>query len=462
MVVADPKARGARLLFRVENVPFCRWHTKARVIMGSATFFDAFDALTIAFVMPVLVGLWHLTHAQIGLLIAAGYLGQVIGALLFGSLAERFGRVPSAALAMGIMSVMCIVCAYTGHFETLFLARFVQGVGVGGEVPVAAAYINELSQTHGRGRFFMLYELIFPLGLLTAAQVGAYVVPRFGWEKMFLLSGIPGILIMFMILRLAESPRWLVGKGRFIEAERVIEGIEAATTRRNLDPDKDRGEIERRTANLFNGLRSRAKAPLKELFGPFYRGRTLVVWVLWASSYFVANGINNWLPSLYRTVYHLPLQLSLRLASVSNVLSTCAVLVCALLIDRTGRRNWAIGSFLVCGTLLAVLGVIGARNPWSVVALASSAYAVMGSTTVMLYLYTPEIYPTRMRALGTGLATSWLRAASAAAPAIVGMVLGGHGIAWVFLMFAGVNLVGLVAATRMTETTNRVLEEVSP
>jgi MFS family permease len=85
----------------VENVPFCRWHTKARIIMGSATFFDAFDALAIAFVIPVLVGLWHLNHAQIGLLIAAGYLGQVIGALLFGSLAERFGRVPSAAVRGG-------------------------------------------------------------------------------------------------------------------------------------------------------------------------------------------------------------------------------------------------------------------------------------------------------------------------------------------------------------------------
>jgi len=308
----------------------------------------------------------------------------------------------------------------------------------------------------------MLYELIFPLGLLAAAQVGAYVVPRFGWEKMFLISGIPGILITFLILRLSESPRWLIGKERFDKAEEVIERIEAATTRRNLDPERDMAEIERRNADLYKGLQHKSKSSIKELFSPFYRGRTIVVWLLWASSYFVANGINNWLPSLYNTVYHLPLQLSLRLASISNVFSTCAVLVCALLIDRTGRRNWAIGSFLACGTLLAVLGVLGARNPWSVVALASSAYAVMGSTTVMLYLYTPEIYPTRMRAIGTGLATSWLRAASATAPVIVGMVLGWHGIAWVFLMFAGVNLVGLLAATRMTETTNRVLEEISP
>ncbi|MCY1292035.1 cation transport protein [compost metagenome] len=120
------------------------------------------------------------------------------------------------------------------------------------------------------------------------------------------------------------------------------------------------------------------------------------------------------------------------------------------------------GCFVVSGILLAVLGALGAASPWSVMLLASSAYAVMGSATVLLYLYTPEIYPTRIRAIGTGLATSWLRAASAIAPAVVGMVLTGQGIATVFLMFAGACVVGLVAACRMTETTNRPLEEISP
>ena len=81
--------RAANLLFRIENVPFCKWHTKARIVMGSATLFDAFDALSLAFVLPVLVGLWHLSPGKIGVLIAAGYLGQVVGALVFGWLAER-------------------------------------------------------------------------------------------------------------------------------------------------------------------------------------------------------------------------------------------------------------------------------------------------------------------------------------------------------------------------------------
>lgn len=459
---ADTKGRAAQLLFRIENVPFCRWHTKARVIMGSATFFDAFDALSLAFVMPVLIGLWHLSPAQVGTLIAAGYLGQVIGALLFGWLAERRGRVPSATLAVGIMSVMSVVCAFTGNFQMLFLARFVQGIGVGGEVPVAAAYINELSQAHGRGRFFILYELIFPIGLLGAAQVGSFVVPRFGWEYMFLVGGLPGVLVACLIFRLSESPRWLIGKGCYDEAERIIERLEASTPKRNLDPTRDRAEIDQRIAGLLDGMKQPRKASWKELFSPVYRGRTLIVWLLWASSYFVANGINNWLPSLYKTVYHLPLQESLHMASISNVLSTCAVLACAFLIDRVGRRRWAMACFVIAGGMLTLLGLLGAESPWSVMVLASSAYAVMGTTTVMLYLYTPEIYPTRMRAIGTGLATSWLRAASAAAPAIVGVVLSSEGVAAVFLMFAAATVVGLLAATRMIETTNRSLEEISP
>ena len=453
--------RAAGLLFRLENVHMCRWHTKARVVMGTATFFDAFDALSLAFVLPVLIGLWHITPGQVGLLIAAGYLGQVVGALFFGWLAERIGRVPSAGITIGLMSVMSIVCAFTGSLHMLFLARFVQGVGVGGEVPVAATYINELSQTHGRGRFFMLYEMIFPIGLLGAAQIGAFVVPRYGWECMFLVGGLPGLIITWFVCRLPESPRWLIARGRYDEAEKIVASVEAKSPGRHIDP-ADSSAIEQRVAAITSNLQKQRKSSWKELFSPLYRPRTLIVWVLWASAYFIANGINNWLPSLYKTVYHLPLQEALRMASMSNVLSTCAVICCALVIDRVGRRRWAIGSFCVTGILLVTLVVIGTDSATNVMILASGAYAVMGTTTVMLYLYTSEIYPTRMRAIGTGLATSWLRAASAAAPAMVGLVLAKQGIAMVFLVFAGVTIVGLVGSWRMIETSNRSLEEISP
>lgn len=454
--------QAAGLLFRLENVPFGWWHTKARIVMGSATFFDAFDALSLAFVMPVLVGIWHLSPGQIGILIAGGYVGQVIGALFFGWLAERWGRVRSVSVTVALMSVMSIACAFSGNFQTLLLLRFVQGIGVGGEVPVAATYINELSPAHGRGKFFILYELIFPLGLLAAAQVGSFLVPHFGWEYMFLAGGIPGLVILTLIYRLPESPRWLIEKGQFQAAEFVIAKIESSSPNRELDVVSEAVEVEARVSKLMDSLNAQCNGTWRELFSPLYRGRTFVVWALWAASYFVANGINNWLPTLYKTVYQLPLQEALRMASWSNVMSTCAVLVCALLVERVGRRKWAVGCFLVSGTLLAVLAITGAKTALSIAVFGSAAYAVMGSTTVLLYLYTPEIYPTRMRAIGTGLATSWLRMASAAAPAMVGAVLSGAGIVMVFSIFAAVNILGLIAAVRMIETTNRSLEEISP
>src|SRR6478735_5154251 len=102
------------LIARLENVPFSRWHAKARIVVGSATFFDAFDALSLAFALPVLIRLWHLTPTQSGILIGAGYIGQLVGALLFGRLAAKFGRIPSTAAAVALMSVMSFGCAMAG------------------------------------------------------------------------------------------------------------------------------------------------------------------------------------------------------------------------------------------------------------------------------------------------------------------------------------------------------------
>ena len=442
--------RGAVLLARMESVPISRWHVRARIVMGSATFFDAFDALSLAYVLPVLIGMWHLAPAQIGILIATGYLGQLIGAIFFGWLAERIGRVKSEFWTILLMSAMSLACAVTGSFQALMVCRFIQGIGVGGGNPVAAVYINELSAAHNRGRFFLLYELIFPIGLLAAAQAGSFLVPHVGWQSMFLVGGIPGLLIVGFIWFLPESPRWLIGKGRYDEAERIIETIEASTPER----------VAARPRAV--PARPAPRASLRELFSSFYRKRTLVVWALWGTAYFVANGLNNWIPSLYKTVYHLPLGQALRLASISNVLSVIFVLACAFLVDRVGRRKWVMSSFAVAGVLLAALYFTGAHSAYGVMLLGSTAYAVIGTTTILLFLYTPEIYPTRMRAVGTALATSWFRAASAAAPAIVGLVLGSHGVALVFLMFAGVCVLGLLAGMGMTETRQKSLEEIAP
>jgi putative MFS transporter len=443
----------ASLLTRMEQVPFSRWHANARIVMGSATFFDAFNALSLAFALPTLVRLWHISPKQIGFLISASYVGQLAGALVFSALAEKVGRIRGTTAAIAIMSVMSFGCAVAGNFSALFACRFVQGIGVGGEMPVAATYINELSRAHGRGRFFLLYEMIFPVGLMATGQIGAWLVPAYGWNSIFLLGGIPGLLITFLVARLPESPRWLISKGRILEAEEIVEKIEASTDRRVPVATTSATAS---TASLMQ------RGRWSELLSKLYRGRTLIVWALWASAFFVANGLNNWMPSLYNTVYHLNLRQSLRAASMTNVAQVAVLLVCAFSIDRIGRRNWTVAAFILGGGMLALLGLIGAQKVLSVMILATLGYGLIGSVNAVLYLYTPEIYPTRMRAIGTGLATSWLRIASAVGPALVGFMVDARGIHSVFLMFAGISVVGALAATCMVETSDRRLEDIAP
>ncbi|MEQ1885117.1 MAG: MFS transporter [Bryobacteraceae bacterium] len=445
-------ASAAELIARIERTPFSRWHMKARLVMGSATFFDAYNALSLAFALPVLIKLWHITPAQSGLLLGVSYIGQLAGALGFGWLAEKYGRVRSAAGAVAIMSVMNLACAMAGNFSMLLICRIIQGIGVGGEMPVAATYINELSRAHGRGKFFLLYEMIFPLGLMATGQIGSLLVPVFGWKIMFLIGGIPGLFITWLVWRLPESPRWLIAHGRLEEAKGIIEKMEGASPR----PD---AELEPVTASP--AVQRIEKARWGEVLSPFYRGRTVVVWALWACAYFVSNSLNNWMPSLYNTVYHLPLQQALRAASLTNVAQVALLLVCAMVIDRIGRKHWTVAAFIASGILLAVLGFTGAGSVMSVMILATVAYGIVGSANAVLYLYTPEIYPTRMRAIGTGLATSWLRLTSAVGPPLVGLMVGAEGVSSVFLMFSAVSIVGAVVAVKMIETRDRRLEEIA-
>jgi MFS transporter, putative metabolite:H+ symporter len=446
----NDSAKAAELIARIESVPFSRWHIRPRVIMGSATFFDAFTALSLASATPVLVQLWHLTPGEVGYLLAASYFGQFAGALIFGWLGERIGRVMSATYAALIMAVVSLACALTGNFSQMFVCRIIQGIGVGGEMPVAATYINELSRAHGRGRFFLLYELIFPIGFLAAAVAGAQLVPVYGWNILFLIGTVPGLIITYLVSRLPESPRWLIRKGRYAEAEAIIRSLEASTSKRS--------PVAAEPVSVAASQKSR----WSELFSPFYRRRTLIVWAIWATAYGVTNGLNNWMPTLYNTVYHLPLQASLNFALLTNATQILVLLVCIFVIDRIGRKIWMTVSFVIGGLLLLPLGLFGADDVTRVVVFVTLSYGVMSTINTVLYLYTPEIYPTRMRAIGTAAGTCWLRLASAAGPLVVGVMMVSYGISSVFLMFAGVGLVGAIAATQMIETRNRRLEDIAP
>ena len=455
MVAVDhlQAATAADVVARIERLPVSAWHVKARIIIGVATFFDAFDALAIAFVLPVLAPLWKLAGPQIGFLISAGYLGQLAGALLFSWIAQRFGRVRALVWSILVLSVMSLACAFAWDYQSLLVFRTLQGLGLGGEVPIAAVYISEITRAKGRGRFVLLYELVFPIGLVGAGLLARWVVPSFGWQYMFVIGAVPAFLVVLMQRQLPESPRWLAARGRAREAEAALAIIERETEKslhQPLPPVQAALAVPDRPAGW------------SDLFGPKYLRRTLVVWTIWFGAYLVTYGLTVWLPTIYRTVFQLPLEQSLQYGLITQFVGLLGTLTCALTIDRFGRRPWFALAFVGAAVPLAALWFIGAQSALRVLTLVSVAFFFSSVVSIGAYLYTPELYPTRARAMGVGVATAWLRFASMIGPTVVGLMIGG-GLENVFLAFGAISAVAaIVTAAFAVETKNRVLEEISP
>jgi MFS transporter, putative metabolite:H+ symporter len=442
------------IIARIERLPYSRWHVTVTVALGIAIFFDSFDSLALAYVLPVIVPAWHIAPAKIGGLISIANLGQAVGAFVFGWVAERWGRVPAARMTIALYAVMSFACAFTTSYDQLFWCRFVEGIGLGGEIPVASTYISEILRAERRGGTFLAYQMIFPVGLFSSGLAGAFIVPRLGWQWMFILGAVPALLALALRQLCPESPRWLASKGRLGEADRVMSGIErivSAGGARALPP----------VPELPPAL-PRGRTRWRELFEGRYRARTLLVWVLWASCYVISYGMSGWVPTLYREVYHLPLQQSLLYAAASPGATIIGSFLCALLIDRIGRRIWFMGAFFLAAAGLVELWAGGATTAFGMLLGYSFTTMWLGSVNMSIFLYTAEIYPTRMRALGVAWSSFWLRIAATVGPLVVGFVLPRYGIGGVFLVFSLCAVTGCVASLFAVETRRRVLEEVSP
>jgi putative MFS transporter len=457
MPFASEDQQAASLLARIERTEVSPWHIRALLIMGSATFFDAFDVLSIAYVLPSLVGVWKLAPRTIGVLISSSFIGQIAGAVFFGWLAERIGRLRCAKITIAVYSLMSILCALSWNIPSLLAFRTIQGIGLGGEVPVAAAYINEISRAKGRGRFYLLYQLIFPIGLVGASLLGFWLVPRFGWRTMFLIGGLPAILVLALFVGniLPESPRWLVSKGRFEEAEQIVGQMEVAGRSGEMG-------ISITAETLPIPPSPRRETSWLELFRGIYRPRTIVVWCIWVTTYFVTYGVNTWLPTIFRTYYKYSVADALRNGVIINLAGLAGAFLCAMLVDRLGRKPWFILAYAFGAAPLIAIWIRGASNPREVIVLVAISFLFISGNSMLVYLYTTEIYPTRLRSLGTGAASAWLRVASAAGPAMVGFAIAGYGVSGVFLLFGLISLAGAAISFRTVETRERALEEISP
>ncbi len=440
---------------RMERLPVSPWHTKMRLIVGSANFSDAFDALTVAYVLPALIPLWHIAPTQIGALIAIGYAGQVIGGLLSGWLADKYGRVPVMVGNIVLFSLLSFACILAQNYQTLFALRFVQGIGLGGEVPIANTYVSEFAKSKGRGRFVLIQQLMFPIGLTTVGLVGIFVVPLLGWQWMFVLGGLPVLLALPMVRVLPESPRWLASRGRAGDADRALTQIEALVSRQGavtLPPIP---------TGIAPAVASTGR--FRDLFAGIYRQRTFSLWVLWFCAYGITYAMTGWLPSIMRTVYHLPVSQSNLYGFIVNIAGLLVLLLAVFTIDRIGRKVAFAGGFLLAAVPLLIAAFTPSLSAFALASLATLAFAAMGMIPGALGMYTAENYPNHLRAIGSGATSVSQRLSSVVSPYLVGVILPAYGVGGVYGMFAAFAIVGgITCALFSIETARKTLEELSP
>jgi putative MFS transporter len=444
-----------RIVARIERLPLSTWHAKIGLVIGTGFFFDAFDAMAIAYTLPVLVGLWKLTPGQIGFAISIGFAGQLVGSIFFGWFAEKVGRVPCAMASIAIFSVMSLGCAFAWDLPSMAVMRLLQGLGLGGAIPVFATYVNELASAKRRGRFAISYQATFAIGLPITAFLGAWIVPNFGWSWMFIVGALPALLVLPFMRILPESPRWLANHGRAAEADRALTRIETIISKDGAKP-------------LPPIAASAPAAPMGEtrfadLFRGIYLKRTLTLWTMWFCTYIVTFGILTWAPSLWHTVYQLSVQQALTYTSVLALIVAPGFLVTILLVDLIGRRKLFIMAFLGGSLPLLFLAWHSDLPALTVMLLMASSQFFIGMLALALSTYTAELYPTELRALGGGLGNAWLRIGSIAGPAFIGAVIPVFGMKAVFLAFGLFALLGgIVCALFAVESCGKVLETLSP
>lgn len=446
----------ADIVARLDRLPITRWHLKVRTILGMATFFDGYDAIAIAFVIPALIQEWHLKPAEIGLLLSSGFAGQLIGAPLFGFLAERYGRIRVLNWTIAILSVFGFACAFASSLWSLAMFRFLEGWGIGGEIPVAATYVSEIAKSSRRGRFLSLYQLMLPVGFLAASVSSIFVVPHLGWQWMFIIGSVPAALTVVLRRMVPESPRWLARNGQIVEADRILSGIEVVVAAQSGKPLPEPVAVEASTAVQ--------QGRFSQLFHPRYLRRTLLVWIMWFCSSMILYGLMTWLPTIFRTRYNMTTGEALTYSVAGNFVLLVSGLICAMVLDRIARRTFFIAGFCLASLPLIVLHFVTRdASALTMMSLAAIASMMISFVNLGVWTYTPELYPTGVRSIGVGTASAFARVASIVGPNIVGLFMAYADLSAVFLLFAAVGLAGTAAVAVLgVETRGQLLEEVSP
>lgn len=431
------------LAARLDRLPLGRFHRRVLYALAVAFFFELADLNTFSYAAPGLRQYLGLSVGQIGYITSASFLGMFLGAAGGGLIADRLGRRQTLALSVIWFSVFSLANAGAWGTTTLLLARLLTGVGLGAMTAVAVTYLSETMPREHRGRMQGAVLATGLIGIPVMAFVSRAVVPTGpnGWRWVFLFGAL-GVIGLVLILRLPESPRWLLGRGRADAAAGVVTAVERETERTHGTlPPLPAGlgatsAVEPESASAgrapSDGTKTFTPTPAgrDSLFRSPLRTRTLMLLTAWIFQTLGFYGFVSWVPTLLAE-HGFGLAESLTFSAITTLGAVPGALLAWPISDRFGRKAPA----ALVAVVIAVCGVLYGVT-FNVVAIIVFGFLVsffIQTFAALLYAYTPELYPTVLRNTGSGFAYGVGRLANIVGPLIVAAIVSGAGYVWVFV-----------------------------
>lgn len=386
-------------------------------IAGLAWMFDAMDVGILSFVIAALAVDWSLTPEQMGWIGSINSIGMAVGALVFGVFADKVGRKKIFMLTLLLFSIASGLSALTTSLAVFLIFRFFVGMGLGGELPVASTLVSESVEAKERGRVVVLLESFWAAGWIVSALIAYFIIPDYGWRIALLITALPAFYAIYLRIKLPDSPQYTAKK----------------TASRSIMQN------------------------MKEVWSKKYAKRTLMLWIVWFTVVFSYYGMFLWLPSVM-VIKGFTLIKSFEYVLIMTIAQLPGYFSAAWLIEKVGRK-FVLVTYLL-GTAASAF-IFGSAETTMLLIVSGMflSFFNLGAWGA-LYAYSPEQYPTVIRATGSGMAASVGRIGGILGPLLVGsLVTAGYEIGYIFGIFCIAIVIGVLSVLFLgTETKQIELE----
>ena len=390
-------------------------------VAGVGWMFDAMDVGILSFVIAALSVDWGLNSTEMGWIGSVNSIGMAVGALLFGILADKVGRKRIFMWTLILFSIASGLSAFATTLGVFLILRFLIGMGLGGELPVASTLVSESVKAEERGRIVVLLESFWAGGWLIAAVISYFVIPADfwpieGWRIALLLTALPAFYAVYIRLKLPDSPQFAV-------------------------------KVESKRRSVFQNMAT--------VWSKEYAKSTLMLWILWFAVVFSYYGMFLWLPSVM-VGKGFDLISSFKYVLIMTLAQLPGYFTAAWFIEKFGRK-FVLVTYLI-GTAASAV-VFGNAETISVLLVSGMLLSFFNlGAWGALYAYTPEQYPAIVRGTGSGMAAAAGRVGGIFGPLLVGSMLGrGYEYGSIFIIFCIAILIGVTAVILLGKETKQTV-----